>query len=161
MSEDVTALNGMDDAVVEYVTVRIAEQLFGLPILEVEDVFAPQNITQVPLSMGEVAGVLNLRGRIVTAIDMRTRLQLPSRKKGESSMAVGIEYNGESYGLIIDCVGEVLRVKDDGIEPNPTNLHPNWTAVSGGVYQLERELMVVLDVGRVLQIGHNLEQKAA
>lgn len=152
---------GMDDAVVEYVTVTIADQLFGLLIREVEDVFSPQNITQVPLSIPEVAGVLNLRGRIVTAIDMRKRLQLPPRQKDEGSMAVGIEHNGESYGLIIDKVGEVLRVKEGGIEPNPRNLNPSWTTVSAGVYQLKGELMVVLDVSRVLQIGQNLEKVAA
>ena len=75
-------------------------------------------------------------------------------------MAVGIEHNGESYGLIIDSVGEVLRLKEDGREPNPSNLKPNWTSVSAGVYQLDGELMVVLDVNRVLQIGNKLEALA-
>jgi purine-binding chemotaxis protein CheW len=150
-----------DHATVEFITVRIAGQLFGLPILKVEDVFSPQGITQVPLSLPEVAGVLNLRGRIVTAIDMRKRLGVPARKGQASTMAVGIEYKGESYGLMIDEVGEVLRLQHGELEPNPTNLHRNWSAVSAGVYQLDGELMVVLDVARVLDIGPRAQPVAA
>ncbi len=160
MSQDTSITDSLDESIVEFVTVRIANQLFGLPIHDVEDVFVPQNITSVPMSSHEVAGVLNLRGRIVTAINMRERLQLEPRAKGEGSMAVGIEYSGESYGLVIDTVGEVLRLKEDGKEPNPSNLKPNWTSVSAGVYQLDGELMVVLDVARVLQIGDKHEQLA-
>ena len=160
MSQDTAITDSLDESIVEFVTVRIAGQLFGLPIHDVEDVFVPQNITSVPMSMHEVAGVLNLRGRIVTAINMRERLDLEPLAKGASCMAVGIEHNGESYGLIIDSVGEVLRLKEDGKEPNPSNLKPNWTSVSAGVYQLDGELMVVLDVDRVLQIGNKLEALA-
>lgn len=160
MSHDTSISEGLDDSIVEFVTVRIAGQLFGLPILEVEDVFMPQNITTVPMAIKEVAGVLNLRGRIVTAIDMRERLHIEPLTKGAGCMAVGIEFNGESYGLIIDSVGEVLRLKEDGIEPNPSNLNPNWTSVSAGVYQLDGELMVVLDVSRVLNLGYKGEQLA-
>ena len=68
---------GMTDDVTEYVTVMIGSQLFGLPISRVQDVFMPEKVTRVPLSVPEIAGVLNLRGRIVTAIDMRRRLGLP------------------------------------------------------------------------------------
>ncbi len=152
---------GQNGETVEYITVRIGEQLFGLPILKVEDVFSPQGITQVPLSIGEIAGILNLRGRIVTAIDMRKRLHMAPRLDGEMPMAVGTEYKGESYGLLIDRVGEVLRLPINKLEPNPTNLNPNWSAVSAGVYQLEGELMVVLDVARVLLLGPALQKEAA
>src|SRR4051794_31747098 len=93
--------------VTEYVTVTIGDQLFGLPISRVQDVFMPERLTRVPLAPPEIAGVLNLRGRIVTAIDMRSRLGLPRRQGTGPTMAVGIECNGESYGLLIDAVGEV------------------------------------------------------
>lgn len=139
-----------EDDVTEYVTVTIAGQLFGLPIERVQDVFMPQGMTTVPMSSYEIAGVLNLRGRIVTAIDMRRRLNLPQREEGAQSMAVGIEYKGESFGLIIDEVGEVLRLSNDGFEQNPSNLDPRWAAVSAGVQRLDGQLMVVLDVNRVL-----------
>ncbi|MEM6664804.1 MAG: chemotaxis protein CheW [Pseudomonadota bacterium] len=134
----------------EFVTVVISDQLFGLPIGRVHDVFMPDSITYVPLAPPEVAGVLNLRGRIVTAIDMRRRLGLPPIERTTPPMAVGIDFRGESYGLIIDAVGEVLRLEDGALETTPANLDDRWAKVAGGVYRLEGRLMVVLDVDRVL-----------
>jgi purine-binding chemotaxis protein CheW len=137
----------------EYVTVMIGEQLFGLPISRVQDVFMPDRLTHVPLASAEIAGVLNLRGRIVTGIDMRRRLGLPARTEPHPPMAVGIECNGESYGLLIDSVGEVLKLADDTRETNPVNLDERLAQVSAGVHRLEGQLLVILDVDRVLDIG--------
>ncbi|MFL4971524.1 MAG: chemotaxis protein CheW [Xanthobacteraceae bacterium] len=137
--------------VIEYVTVVIGEQLFGLPISRVQDVFMPDRLTRVPLSAPEIAGVLNLRGRIVTAVDMRRRLGLPPRADARPPMAVGIELKGESYGLLIDTVGEVLKLADGTREPNPVNLDQHLARVSGGVHRLDGQLMVILDVDRVLE----------
>lgn len=134
---------------IQFVTVVIGGQLFGLPISQVHDVFVPESVTRVPLAAPEVAGVLNLRGRIVTAIDMRRRLHLPPRKDGQM-MAVGIEHKGESYGLVIDTVGEVLNLSADSREPNPTNLDKRWAEISGGVHRLDGKLMIILDVERLL-----------
>ena len=154
MSEDDSSAGGMGADVQDYVTVRIDGQLFGLPILQVQDVFTPDAITMVPLAPKEIAGVLNLRGRIVTAIDLRCRLGLQCRAEGGEGMAVGLEAYGESYGLIIDEVGEVLRLSQDSFEANPANLDPRWASVSSGIHRLESELLVVLDVDRVLDINH-------
>ncbi|WP_417686963.1 chemotaxis protein CheW [Roseibium sp.] len=134
---------------IQYVTVVIGGQLFGLPISQVHDVFVPESVTRVPLSAPEVKGVLNLRGRIVTAIDMRRRLHLPPQKEGQM-MAVGIEYKQESYGLVIDSVGEVLTLPSSSSEPNPSNLDKRWAEISGGVHRLDGRLMVILDVARLL-----------
>src|SRR5205814_4576320 len=92
----------VEGTVVEYVTAMIGGQLFGLPISRVQDVFIPERMTRVPLSSSDVAGVLNLRGRIVTAVDMRSRLGLPKSDLGRPPMAVGVDLRGESYGLLID-----------------------------------------------------------
>jgi purine-binding chemotaxis protein CheW len=139
--------------VIEYVTVMIGDQLFGLPISRVQDVFMPDRLTRVPLASPEIAGVLNLRGRIVTAIDMRRRLGLPPRSDGRPPMAVGIELKGESYGLLIDTVGEVLKLADGTREPNPVNLDQHLARVSAGVHRLEGQLLVILDVDRVLEMA--------
>ncbi len=136
----------------EFVTVMVGEQMFGLPIDRVHDVFKAERMTRVPLAHPEIAGVLNLRGRIVTAIDMRRRLDLPSVTEGESHMAVGIEDRGESYGLLFDQVGEVLKIAAGQIDPIPANLDPRWGSVTAGVHRLEDNLMIVLDVDRVLEI---------
>jgi purine-binding chemotaxis protein CheW len=149
-----TTTDNHDGNFVEYVTVLITDQLFGLPISRVQDVFMPVNMTRVPLSSPEIAGVLNLRGRIVTSIDMRCRLGLPKKDDDRPPMAVGIEYKGESYGLLIDTVGEVLKLDESTREPNPVNLDARLARVSAGVHRLEGQLLVVLDVDRVLDMGN-------
>lgn len=139
-----------DESTEDYITVMIADQLFGLRILEVQDVFTPEAVTEVPLASSDVAGVLNLRGRIVTAINMRKRLGLPALSKDHPSMAVGIDSKGESYGLIIDKVGEVHRLSNETFEPTPANLDPRWAAISAGVHRLDGMLMVIIDVDKIL-----------
>jgi purine-binding chemotaxis protein CheW len=111
----------------------------------------------VPLAAPEIAGVLNLRGRIVTAIDMRRRLGLAPAGEVRRRMAIGIEYKGESYGLLIDAIGEVLNLPTAGREGNPVNLEPGLARVSAGVHRLEDRLLVVLDVDRVLDVGQQAE----
>ena len=138
------------DLVTEYVTVTIGDHLFGLPIFRVQDVFVPARLTRVPLAPPEVAGILNLRGRVVTAIDMRSRLDLGARAPGMPVMAIGIELKGEFYGLLVDSVGEVLQLRNAACEANPANLAPGLSRMAAGIYRLEGQLMVVLDVDRVL-----------
>jgi purine-binding chemotaxis protein CheW len=137
----------------EYVTAMVGSQLFGLPILRVQDVFAPERITRVPLAAPEIAGVLNLRGRIVTLIDLRRRLGLGTDKDDAQTMAIGVESHGESYGLLIDGVGEVLKLDEANREPNPINLDAKLAGVSAGIYRLEGQLLVIVDVDRILDIG--------
>src|SRR6478609_520655 len=137
-----TKTETIEGTVVEYVTAVIGGQLFGLPISRVQDVFMPERLTRVPLSSAEIAGVLNLRGRI----------GLPKNEDGKPPMAVGVDLRGESYGLLIDQIGEVLRLPDDGREENPVNLDPRMAKLAGGVHRLDGQLMVVLDVDRVLEI---------
>ena len=107
----------------------------------------------MPLAGAEIAGVLNLRGRIVTAIDMRRRLELDARDEGETPMAIGIESSNESFGLLVDALGEVLKLADGEREPNPINLDRKLARVSAGVFRLDGQLMVVLDVDRVLDLS--------
>jgi purine-binding chemotaxis protein CheW len=147
-----SAEDSTDRGITEYVTATIGGQLFGLPIARVQDVFMPQRLTKVPLASSDVAGVLNLRGRIVTAIDMRARLGLPKGDEDRPPMAVGVDMRGESYGLLIDNIGEVLKLQDDSREVNPVNLDPRMAKMAGGVHRLDGQLMVVLDVDRVLEI---------
>src|SRR5438477_9424990 len=94
------------ETIIEYVTATIGGQLFGLPISRVQDVFVPERLTRVPLAATEIAGLLNLRGRVVTVVDMRRRLGFPPLESGRLRMAVGIECKGESYGLLVDAIGE-------------------------------------------------------
>ena len=145
--------NDLDQATEGFVTVVTGGQLFGLRLERVRDVFVPRGLSQVPLAPPEVAGLLNLRGRIVTAIDLRRRLGLPPREDGGAPVAVGIEERGELYGLIVDRVGDVLRLTRSSYEPNPVNLDQRWAKVCAGVHRLDHGLMVVLDVDKVLDLS--------
>src|SRR6516162_11139479 len=136
-----------------YLTPMIDGQLFGLPIVRVQDVFIPERLTRVPLAPPEIVGVLNLRGRIVTLIDLRRRFGLGERKEGQDVMAIGVESRGESYGLLIDRVGEVVELEGVAREPNPVNLDQRLAQMSSGIYRLDDQLLVVVDVDRVLDIG--------
>lgn len=147
----------MSEATTEFVTVQIGEQWFGIPINRVHDVFRPQRLTRVPLSHPNIAGVLNLRGRIVTMIDCRSRLGLGPRPPEMLPMAAGVERNGEFYGLVIDAVGEVLNLPPSAVGANPVNLDAKWRAISKGVYRLEGRLLVVLDVDALLDFTNKRE----
>ena len=136
-----------------YVTAMIDGQLFGLPIVRVQDVFIPERLTRVPLAPPEIAGVLNLRGRIVTLIDLRRRFGLGEHKEGGDVMAIGVESRGESYGLLIDRVGEVVELDGVTREPNPVNLDQRLAQMSSGIHRLDDQLLIVVDVDRVLDIG--------
>jgi purine-binding chemotaxis protein CheW len=134
----------------DYVTMVIGGQTFGIPVLNVRDVLGPQIITRVPLAPAEIAGSLNLRGRIVTAIDMRRRLGLSADGFAERAMAVVVEHDDEPFSLLVDEVGEVLSLPSTRREPVPATLGPRWRDVSQGIYRLEDKLLLVLSVGNVL-----------
>jgi purine-binding chemotaxis protein CheW len=140
----------------DYVTATVGGQLFGIPISRVQDVFKPDRLTAVPLSSQDIAGVLNLRGRIVTAIDMRSRLGLPKDDVKREAMAIGVDLRGESYGLMIDTIGDVVRVQTNDCEINPANLDPCLSRMAAGVHRMGNDLMVVLDIDRVLSLSTDI-----
>lgn len=139
----------------QYVSITIADQMFGIPVLIVHDVLGPQRITRIPLAPPEVAGSLNLRGRIVTAIDVRTRLGLERRPAENPGMSVVVEHANESYSLMVDSVGEVLTLPTSEFQRNPPTLDARWREVSLGIFRLNQELLVILDVDRLLDFTRN------
>ncbi len=142
----------------DYLTIKIAEQRFGIPVLQVQDVLREQAVTKIPMAPPEVAGSLNLRGRIVTAIDVRKRLGLPPIENGKPCMSVVVEHKNELYSLIIDTVGDVLSLDGRQFEKNPNTLDPIWRDISTGIFQLKDNLLIIVDVSKLLE---NLNEKAA
>jgi purine-binding chemotaxis protein CheW len=142
---------GRDERV--FVTLTVADQLCGVPVQSVRDVLGEQVITRIPLAPPEIAGSLNLRGRIVTAIDLRRRMGLPDAPPGTPRMSVVAEQGNELYALLVDQVSEVLSLPSDSFELNPPTLPAEWAAHSLGIHRLADRLMVVLDVARVLALA--------
>ena len=136
-----------------FVTLIVERQLCGVPVLSVRDVLGEQVITRIPLAPVEVAGSLNLRGRIVTAVDLRRRLRLPPAPPGTPRMSVVTEQGGELYALLVDQVREVMSLKSSQFERTPPTLPGAWAAYADGIYRLASGLMVVLDVGRLLALA--------
>ena len=134
----------------DFVTMTVAGQAFGIPVLHVRDVLGPQRITRVPLAPPEIEGSLNLRGRIVTAVNMRQRLQLAKSDCPEKAMAVVVEYEDEPYSLLVDEVGEVLRLSDRQRDTNPATLDVKWRQIADGLYRLDGSLLIVLNIAAVL-----------
>jgi len=135
-----------------FVTMTVRGQLCGIPVLSVRDIIVTQKMTRIPLAPPEIAGSMNLRGRIVTAIDLRRRLHLPARDGGEAGMSVVVERQGELYSLVVDSVREVIEFDEHQIEANPPTLAAGWREFSSGIYRMASELLVVLNTERVLAI---------
>ena len=147
--------DGTSDETEEFVTFTIAGQLFGIPVLQIQDVLSSYHITPIPLAPPEITGSLNLRGRVVTAIDVRLRLGLPARSDGAESMSIVAENEGELYSLMVDSVGEVLALSRSAYERNLPTLDAKFRTFSEGIYRLDKQLLVVLDVKRLLDYEHS------
>lgn len=137
----------------DFVTFTIAEQLFGIPVLKVQDILAARRIAPIPLAPPEISGSLNLRGRIVTVIDVRRRLGLPAADRETEPMSVVVEHGQDLYSLTVDSVGEVLALSPDTFEPNPPTLDPRVREFSAGIFRLQNKLLVSLNVERLLDYG--------
>ena len=155
--DSASGLSAFEDSL-DYVTVTVGGQLLGLPIGRVQDVFIATRITPVPLAPYEIVGLINLRGRVVTAICMRRRMRhadtgrLPTGTDEHELTAVGLDQGGEAFALIVDAVGEVLRLSRTTFEPVPIHLDRAWAAIAKGVHRLDDRLLVVIDVDAVLNI---------
>jgi purine-binding chemotaxis protein CheW len=139
----------------DFVSFTVAGQMFGISVLEVQDILVPTKIASVPLAKPEIRGSINLRGRIVTVIDVRSRLGLPKREPEASGrqMGVTVETGHDLYTLLVDEVGDVISLKTSLLEPNPSTLDAVWRDFAAGVFRVDNRLMVVLDVKHMLEIN--------
>lgn len=136
----------------QYVSFRVDGQLLGVPVSAVQEVLNPQNIAPTPKARPEIEGLLNLRGQIVTAVNLRRRMKLPELGDGQSSMNVVLRYKDESFSLLVDEVGDVINVASETMEPVPQTLDPHWKSVTRGVFRLEGRLFVILNVDSILSM---------
>lgn len=143
-----------ENATRQYATFYVKDLFFGIEVLQVQEVLRYQEMTRVPLAPELVEGLINLRGQIVTAIDMRRRLKLAPRSTNETPMNMVVRSDDGAVSLLVDEIGDVLSVRSDDYEPSPENAPRDLRETISGVYKLEGKLMLVLDTERVLQ-AHN------
>jgi purine-binding chemotaxis protein CheW len=139
----------LDDEL-EYVTLQIDDQMFGLLIKDVHEVFSAVQVTRVPLAPAAVRGLLNLRGRVVTAMCLRTLLRMPEATSQSERMAIGVEIGGEPFALLVDRIGDVLRLPVSTLEANPIHMNVDWQGMSRGVHRLDGRILVVLDLAHTI-----------
>ncbi len=155
-----TEVIGMETKGLEdFVSFTIGNQMFGIPILKVQDIRSLENITAIPLAPHRVKGSINLRGRIVTLVSVRVCLGMAERTASEdgeklTDMGITIEHDNDLYTLLVDSIGDVISLSADLLEDIPGTLDKVWREFSLGVYRLEGALMVVLDLEKLLELNN-------
>lgn len=139
----------------QLVTMTVDDQLFGLPILSVQDIVETHNITQVPRTPSAISGIMNLRGRIVTVINLRRILGRDD--KSSSRMGVTVEFHGDLYTILVDQIGEVCLLDRSDFEAAPATLDAKLKQLCTGIYRLDGQLLAVLDVNQILD-GETIAQ---
>jgi purine-binding chemotaxis protein CheW len=127
--------------------VYVGGEPFGLPVDCVQTIFRIEAITPVPLGPREIVGLVNLRGKIVTAVSLRRRLQMPDAPQTKSALAIGMEHRGENFALVVDEVGDVIFVNLQTQIPLPPHLDPHRAKLTEAAYRLDHEILSLLDVG--------------
>jgi purine-binding chemotaxis protein CheW len=137
----------------QFSTFFVADLFFGVDVLHVQEVLLFQPMTRVPQAPEVVEGLINLRGQIVTAIDMRKRLQLPPRQEDKAPMNMVVRTSDGAVSLLVDEIGDVLEMDATTFERPPENLDPVARDLIRGVYKLRDRLLLVLDEERTVDLA--------
>lgn len=135
----------------QFTTFYVNKMLFGVEVVRVQEVLRAQATTRVPLAPPVVSGLINLRGQIVTAIDMRRRLNLPPRGDGARPMNIVVRTADELVSLLVDEIGDVLEVEAAKFERRPQNVDPAISELIRGVFKLKEQLLLILDTESIAQ----------
>lgn len=148
------------DATRQLCTFTLGDLSFGVDVKNVQEVIRYQAMTGVPLAPPTIRGLINLRGQIVTAIDMRARLGLPERQEA-LPMNVVVRSADGVVSLLVDEIGDVLRVEEGTFERPPETMSGTFRELVQGVYKLERQLLLLLDVEKITNVGGTGRKEAA
>ena len=135
---------------VQYCTFHVAGQYLGIDVRLVQEIIRSQVLTRVPLAPAVVRGLINLRGQIVTAIDLRRRLDVPERPAGQEPVNVVVRSDDGAVSLLVDEIGDVVTVNGEGFEPPPATLRGPGRELIRGAHKLADRLLLALDLDRVL-----------
>jgi purine-binding chemotaxis protein CheW len=134
-------------------TFTLADHLFGVEVSRVQEVLRYQPSTKVHLAPPAIGGMMNLRGQVVTSVNLRRRLELPAAPEGSEPMNVVVRVDGEVVSLLVDAIGDVVTVSDELFETPPETLSARERALITGAYKLENRLLLALDIDRAVDVG--------
>ena len=136
----------------QYSTFYVGDMFFGVEVLKVQEVLRYQEMTRVPMSPPMIEGLINLRGQIVTAVDMRRTLKLEPRAADRTPMNMVVRSEDGAVSLLVDEIGDVVEPPRDSYEPPPETMRPEQRELIDGVYKLDGALLLVLNTERVLRV---------
>ncbi|MFM7622263.1 MAG: chemotaxis protein CheW [Alphaproteobacteria bacterium] len=143
----------------KHVLFSIGTQMFAMSVSDVTDVLHNPVSTRIPLAASEIVGVLNMRGYIVTVLDMRVRLNIQDDKPKpdiDTPMCIVVVFRGTRYGFMVDYVHDVVDLSASLAAPVPPSLDPSVRAMAVGVYQHQKHLVLALDITKVVGISETL-----
>lgn len=138
----------------QYCTFYVAGHYFGLDVLKVQEIIRHQEMTRVPLAPAVVRGLINLRGQIVTAVDLRRRLEYPDRPANQFPLNVVVQTDDGAVSLLVDEIGDVLDVPEAAFERPPETLQGTARDLIRGVYKLDGQLLLILDTERTVNLAN-------
>jgi len=144
----------------QFCTFFLKEQFFGVPVERVQEVIQYQEMTRVPLVPEVIRGLINLRGQIVTAVDLRRRFGMEERPGSRLPMNVVVRTDDGAVSFLVDEIGDVLEADEENFELPPETLQGQARELVCGVYKLEERLLLVLDTERAVSSGENGVRKA-
>jgi purine-binding chemotaxis protein CheW len=144
----------------QFCTLHLAGHLFGVPVMRVQEVISYQSMTRVPLANPVIDGLINLRGQIVTAIDLRKRLEFEPREGDQRSMNVVVQTPGGVVSLLVDAIGDVVEVEETIYEAPPETLKGIAKDLILGVYKFEDRLLLELDIDKAVTVTSGVEVSA-
>ena len=134
----------------QFCTFHVENLFLGIDVQQVQEVIRYQEMTRVPLAPPAISGLINLRGQIVTAVDLRCRLGLPPRADGERPMNVVVRDGDSAVSLLVDRIGDVLEIDEGAFESPPSTVRSSVRGLILGAYKLPDRLLLVLDTGRAV-----------
>lgn len=136
----------------QYCTFYLNDLLFGIDVLEIQEVILFQEMTQVPLASSSVKGLINLRGQIVTAIDLRKRMNFPANPSQEPQKNIVIQTDDGAVSLLVDEIGDVIEPNESNFEASPETLTGTAREMIDGVYKLDERLLLILNTIKATEL---------
>jgi purine-binding chemotaxis protein CheW len=142
----------MMEAHKQFCTFMVDDLYFGIDVLKVQEIIRYQEMTKVPLSAQVISGLINLRGQVVTAMDLRLRLGLERRAEGVLPMNVIVRTGDDTMSFLVDEIGDVMEPDEESFEPPPVTIHGPVRQLIDGIYKLDDRLLLVMNAERTMDL---------